>query len=225
MLRRCCCFQGVEAGNASSLVPGQAATCLRCGPDGCNVFVPSRYDANACQCGHSALYHRMLARNVSALGTGLGRGAGSHAGSLGQPGASPLLGPASMVRGSSGAPFRQAEDDDDGDDAGGQRTFDRVMVDGWNSFQAKKGLERSDEVGVRKPWDFSSRARVARGLLRPASLVSAPVVHRAACAPHYSESLNVLRVPMLRAAMLRAAGAAVRGGLRRRGRPQRAKGD
>jgi hypothetical protein len=34
---------------------------LRCGPGGCAVFVPARFDPNACQCGHATRYHRARA--------------------------------------------------------------------------------------------------------------------------------------------------------------------
>jgi len=47
-----------DDGAVVTLASGSSAECLRCGPGGCAVFVPTKYDAATCQCGHAALYHR-----------------------------------------------------------------------------------------------------------------------------------------------------------------------
>jgi hypothetical protein len=38
---------------------GQSCDCIKCGPGGCAVFVPTVYDKNLCQCGHASLYHHL----------------------------------------------------------------------------------------------------------------------------------------------------------------------
>ena len=109
---------GDAASGHKSITAGLATTCLRCGTEGCAVYVPSRYDPNMCQCGHAALYHHPTNRVSSTSET-------SNA-------ASNWVAP-SIPNGGEKDITQEEEDS-------------KHIQAGWSTFQEEKILERSDEV-------------------------------------------------------------------------------